>query len=113
MSPLDGQQDNDIVSTSFGDKAHWVYRRSDAGEGRHRLTETGAHIADRRQQPTLCRYANVHVARPVVVTSALVLGVMEYRRPLCADIVAKVENRTMPKISRKRIFRRLCRCNTP
>jgi hypothetical protein len=31
--------------------------------------------------------------------------------PFCADIVAKVENRTIPKISRKRIFRRLYRCN--
>jgi hypothetical protein len=33
--------------------------------------------------------------------------------PFGADIVAKVENRTMPKISRKRIFRRLYGCNTP
>jgi hypothetical protein len=33
--------------------------------------------------------------------------------PPLADIVAKVENRTMPKISRKRIFRHLYRCNTP
>jgi hypothetical protein len=31
--------------------------------------------------------------------------------PFGADIVAKVENRTIPKISRKRIFRRLYRCN--
>jgi hypothetical protein len=28
-----------------------------------------------------------------------------------ADSVEKVENRTTPKISRKLIFRRLCRCN--
>src|ERR1019366_9457406 len=32
--------------------------------------------------------------------------------PFCADFVAKVENRTMPKISRTRIFRRPYRCNT-
>ena len=31
--------------------------------------------------------------------------------PLLADIVAKVENRTPPKISRKLIFRLPCRCN--
>jgi hypothetical protein len=31
--------------------------------------------------------------------------------PLLADFVANIENRTMPKISRKRIFRRLYRCN--
>jgi hypothetical protein len=31
--------------------------------------------------------------------------------PFGADIVAKVENRTTPKISRKRIFRRRSRCN--
>jgi hypothetical protein len=31
---------------------------------------------------------------------------------LLADIVAKVENRTAPKISRKSIFRLPCRCNT-
>jgi hypothetical protein len=30
---------------------------------------------------------------------------------LLTDIVAKVENRTTPKISRKRIFRQLDRCN--
>jgi hypothetical protein len=29
---------------------------------------------------------------------------------LCADTVAKVENRSAPKISRKLIFGRLCRC---
>jgi hypothetical protein len=33
--------------------------------------------------------------------------------PKSADIVAKVENRTMPKISRKRIFRHIYRYNTP
>jgi hypothetical protein len=32
-------------------------------------------------------------------------------RPLSADIVAKVENRTIQKTSPKRIFRRLYRCN--
>jgi hypothetical protein len=32
---------------------------------------------------------------------------------LLADIVAKVENRTTLKISRKSIFRLLCRCNAP
>jgi hypothetical protein len=31
--------------------------------------------------------------------------------PLSADTVAKVENRTIPKISQKLIFRRLYRCN--
>src|SRR5258707_15623287 len=31
--------------------------------------------------------------------------------PFCADTVAKVENRTTPKISRKLIFRLLYRCN--
>jgi hypothetical protein len=31
--------------------------------------------------------------------------------PLVADIVAKVENRTTPKISRKQIFKHLYRCN--
>jgi hypothetical protein len=30
-----------------------------------------------------------------------------------ADTVAKVENRTTPKISRKSIFRRLYRCKAP
>jgi len=35
-----------------------------------------------------------------------------YRRcPESADTVAKVENRTTPKISRKPIFRLPCRCN--
>jgi hypothetical protein len=31
--------------------------------------------------------------------------------PSWVDSVEKVENRTTPKISRKLIFRRLCRCN--
>jgi hypothetical protein len=52
------------------------------------MEEAGAHIAGRRQQPTLCRYANVHVVRPVVVTAALILITME--RPLLADSVEKV-----------------------
>jgi hypothetical protein len=33
---------------------------------------------------------------------------MKRRLPLLADIVAKVENRTTPKISRRLIFRRSC-----
>jgi hypothetical protein len=34
-------------------------------------------------------------------------------RPLLADTVEKVENRTAPKISRKVIFSRIDRCNAP
>jgi hypothetical protein len=34
-------------------------------------------------------------------------------RPVLADSVAKVENRTTPKISQKLIFRRLHHGNTP
>jgi hypothetical protein len=34
-------------------------------------------------------------------------------RPLCADTVEKVENRTAPKISRKVILSRIDRCNAP
>jgi hypothetical protein len=36
---------------------------------------------------------------------------MKRRLPVLADTVAKVENRTTLKISRKMIFRRLQRCN--
>jgi hypothetical protein len=72
MSPLDGQQDHDVVPSSLGEEAQRVYERSDVVEERHRLIGAGAHIAGRRQQPTFCRHANVHVARPVVVTTTLI-----------------------------------------
>jgi hypothetical protein len=53
--------------------------------------------------------------RPAQFTLPSVLNVEKRLAecPLLADIVAKVENRTMPKISRKRIFRHIYRCNTP
>jgi hypothetical protein len=49
-------------------------------------------------------------AYEVIETGSRLLRCMS---PVVADIVAKVENRTMPKISRRQIFRRLYRYNTP
>ena len=40
-------------------------------------------------------------------------GSRTVKHQFCADIVAKVENRTMPKISRKQIFRHLHCCKAP
>jgi class 3 adenylate cyclase len=60
MSPLDGQQDSDVVPISLGDKAQRVYRRSDAVEERHQTDrswcaycrpKTATNIVPSRKRP--------------------------------------------------------------
>jgi hypothetical protein len=73
----------------IGDKGQQVYRRGDAVEERHRLMEAGAQLpAEDCNQHCAVTQANVDAARPVVVTAALILGVMEKvgQWPICGRL---------------------------
>ena len=64
----------------------------------------------RKTRVRIRRFSRLGHRRPAKFSRTIVTRAIGRRRPLCADSVEKVENRTTPKIPRKLIFWRAYRC---
>jgi len=91
----------------------WVGRAVMPAQG-----EPRAHAARRTQQPQLAQSAVIRkrildIAESLAQIQETYVRSNLIRCRFLADTVAKVENRTTPKIPQKQIFSRLPHCNTP